>query len=111
MSSSKCELLNGLTVLFALVAFAAMFTPFLETTELVALRVLALVLTIAHVHYAVCVVQQMCDHFKINALSLTKRETDSLRQHLLRNSGPNQTDSVESHQDSSSQQSEEQSSN
>lgn len=104
MSSSKCELLNGLAVLFALVALAAVFMPFVATTELVALKLLALVLTIAHVHYAVCVVQQMCDHFKINALSLTKRETESSRQHLLKNSGINQAASG----DSVSQQSDEQ---
>lgn len=70
-------------MLFSLVALASIFTPFMASTEILALRFLALALTIAHVHYAVCVVQQMCDHFKIEALSLTRKEDDSSRQRLL----------------------------
>ena len=86
MSSSKCELVNGLTALFSLVALTSMFAPIVTSTELLALRLLAFVITVAHVHYAVCVVQQMCDHLKINALSLKKRETESFKEHLLRDS-------------------------
>lgn len=100
----------------ALVALVAMFTPIVASTEVVALRLLALILTVAHVHYAVCVVQQMCDHLKINALTLAKREPESSRQHLLRDSNTNTSSQLgllssqgNNNQDSISQQSDEQS--
>jgi ethanolaminephosphotransferase len=83
MSGTRCEIFNGFCILFSLVALAAVTTPFVASTELLALRFLALILTLAHLHYAVSVVQQMCDHFKIEALSLTRNENDSSRQRLL----------------------------
>lgn len=86
MSSTKCELINGLAITFSLVALSSLLLPFMASIELLALRLLALILTIGHIHYAVSVVQQMCDHFKINCLSLTKCEAESSRQHLLRDS-------------------------
>lgn len=86
MSSTKCEMINGLTVIFSLVATSTLLLPFMTSMELLTLRLLALLLTVGHVHYAVSVVQQMCDHFKINCLSLVKRETESSRQHLLSDS-------------------------
>lgn len=80
--------------------------PFMTSIELLSLRLLALFLTIGHVHYAICVVQQMCDHFKINCLSLTKRDTEASRQHLLRESTDSldktilsNTDTIASHDD------------
>lgn len=84
MSSTRCELINGFSVIFLLVALSTLLLPFMARMELVALRLLALTLTIAHVHYAVSVVQQMCDHFKINCLSLGKREIECSKEHLLR---------------------------
>jgi len=60
-----------------------MFAPVESSVELILLRLLALTLTLAHLHYAICVVQQMCDHFNINCLSLKKREYETSRQHLL----------------------------
>lgn len=73
MSSTRCELINGFTVAFSVVAFTSLLLPSMAANELLTLRILALVLTLGHIHYAVSVVQQLCDHFKINCLSLTKR--------------------------------------
>lgn len=52
--------------------------------ELQSLRLLALFLTLYHIHYAVSVVQQMCDYLKINCLSLGKRDSEPLRERLIR---------------------------
>lgn len=73
MSSSKSELVNGFATLFSLVALVTMVIPSMASIELLSLRVLAVITTLGHIHYAVCVIHQMCDHFKINCLSLAKR--------------------------------------
>lgn len=83
VSSSRCEIVNTLTSVFSLVALSSLFFPFMGSIELVSIRILALIMTISHIHYAVCVVQQMCDHFRINCLSLKKREVEISREHLL----------------------------
>lgn len=85
MSKTRCELFNGFVVLFSLVALFLLLLPGASSFELQTLRVLALVLTVAHIHYAVCVVQQMCSHFRINCLSTAKRQTESTKYHLLQN--------------------------
>lgn len=86
MSSTRCELINGCAITFSFVALSSILLPSMGAMELQLLRLLALVLTIGHIHYAVSVVQQMCDHFKINCLSLAKRESESSKERLLRNS-------------------------
>lgn len=73
MSSSRSELINGFATIFSLVALVLLMMPPMAMVELLTLRLLALLFTFGHIHYAVCVVHQMCDHFKINCLSLTKR--------------------------------------
>lgn len=73
MSSTECELINGFALTFSLVALPSLLLPSMAAIELLSLRLLAFCLTIGHIYYAVSVVQQMCDHFKINCLSLTKR--------------------------------------
>lgn len=75
MSKTRCEIMNGFVVLFSLVALSVLLLPGASTFEIQILRLLALVLTLAHIHYAVCVVQQMSSHFKINCFSTSKRET------------------------------------
>lgn len=89
MSGTKCELFNGLVALFAVVALCSILMPITASVELLLLRLLALALTLAHIHYAVCVIQQMCDHFNINCLSLKRRESETSRQHLLASDNPN----------------------
>ena len=93
MSSSKCELVNGLVLTFSIVASCSILLPIEGFLELMILRLLALALTIAHIHYAICVIQQMCDHLNINCLSLKKRGSETSRQHLLSNSNNSANDS------------------
>lgn len=87
--------MNALTFVFSLVALSSLFFPFMESIELISIRVLALIITLCHIHYAVCVVQQMCDHFKINCLTLKKRtDLEISRKHLLSESQNSLNDSI-----------------
>lgn len=86
MSSSKSELYNGLTVTFSVIAFCSVVMPMEASTELLLLRVLALALTLAHLHYAINVIHQMCEYLNLRCLSLRKRSTEISREHLLSNS-------------------------
>lgn len=69
MSSTRAQLVNKLLVVYALVASCAL-SGLLDARELLVLRVFAVFSTLAHVHFGVCVVRQLCEHFGIQAFSL-----------------------------------------
>jgi len=69
MSSTRAQTLNKLMLIYCSVAVMAIFGLF-GRFELWTLRALAIALTLAHIHYGVCVVRQLCGHFKIQALSI-----------------------------------------
>lgn len=73
MTSTKSETVNNFAITFSLVALSSLLFPSMAAVEQQSLRIMALAFTLGHIHYAVSVVQQLCDHFKINCLSLTKR--------------------------------------
>ena len=73
MSSTRCEALNWFLIPLALVVLGIFYIPFLKHNEVVILKYISLVFCLLHIHYGVCVVRQMCDHFKINCFSLKKR--------------------------------------
>lgn len=69
MSSTKVPLLNGLLMGYlALVAVSLL--RILGAAELLALRISAILFTLAHLHLGICVIRQLCDHFKIQPFSL-----------------------------------------
>ncbi|CAB3407084.1 unnamed protein product [Caenorhabditis bovis] len=67
MSNTMCEVYNTTLAIFLSTIALAFFQPSLE---LLILRVATVAITLVHVHYGVCVVRQLCRHFKINALSV-----------------------------------------
>jgi len=69
MSSTRVKLHNKILFLYGSVVGLSLFGTF-GKYELTILRLFAVVITIAHVHFGVCVVRQLCDHFKIQAFSL-----------------------------------------
>lgn len=69
MTQTRAERCNFLLVPYVFVAICAIF-GLLGSNELIALRLLGLLLTLAHLHYGICVVRQLCDHFGIYAFSL-----------------------------------------
>jgi hypothetical protein len=71
MTNTRCELVNVLIYPLALAAAISLLVPGLPVTaELAVVYVLTLGLTLAHLHYAVCVVIQMCGHLKIKCFQI-----------------------------------------
>ncbi|KAK6730212.1 hypothetical protein RB195_006960 [Necator americanus] len=68
MSNHRCEVMN---LLLAVYASSAGFSFFMPSMELIILRLMCLLVVVAHVHYGVCVVRQLCAHFKIHALDVS----------------------------------------
>ncbi|OQR68028.1 ethanolaminephosphotransferase 1-like [Tropilaelaps mercedesae] len=71
MTRTRCDLLNALL-------FPVVFTLFcvfqLRWNEVYCLYALTILVLVSHIHYATCVVRQMCDHFGIDCFSVKKRE-------------------------------------
>ena len=71
MTNTRCELVNVLIYPLALAAALSLLVPALpRAAELAIVYVLTLGLTLAHLHYAVCVVIQMCGHLKIKCFQI-----------------------------------------
>lgn len=70
MSNTQCELLNWLLVPLAGCVAMALLLPSLEMATLL---VMCAVANVAHIHYGVYVVQQMCEHFHIRCFTIKDR--------------------------------------
>ncbi|WKX91446.1 hypothetical protein Q1695_009910 [Nippostrongylus brasiliensis] len=68
MSNHRCEVWNALLALYTCVAGLSLLIP---SAELTLLRVSNLVIILLHSHYGICVVRQLCKHFKIHALDVS----------------------------------------
>ena len=73
MSSSRCELFNWLLLPLTLSTLGALLVD-LKENELQLLRVNAILSTLVHLHYGICIVRQMCVHFNIYCFRLGKRQ-------------------------------------
>ncbi|KAH7973986.1 hypothetical protein HPB49_008269 [Dermacentor silvarum] len=69
MTSTRCEALNLLLLPVALGVAGCLW---FQADETLVLCLLATLVALAHVHYGVCVVQQMCHHFHIHCFSLKR---------------------------------------
>ncbi|EDO31473.1 predicted protein [Nematostella vectensis] len=71
MCGEPCERFNILLYPLAAILFVV---PFLkaEGTEVTALVFYTFLVAVLHVHYGICVVNQLCDHLKIRCFSLKK---------------------------------------
>ncbi|XP_045597206.1 ethanolaminephosphotransferase 1 isoform X1 [Procambarus clarkii] len=70
MSSTRCEFINWLMLPLALSVVIVVVFPSLETATLLLMSSVA---TVAHIHYGVYVVRQMCEHFHIKCFSIKDR--------------------------------------
>ncbi|XP_050701938.1 ethanolaminephosphotransferase 1-like [Eriocheir sinensis] len=70
MSNTQCEFLNWL--LFPL-AFCLVIVVVFPSLEIATLVIMSAVATVAHIHYGVCVVRQMCEHFHIMCFTIKDR--------------------------------------
>ncbi|XP_075677435.1 ethanolaminephosphotransferase 1 isoform X2 [Dermatophagoides pteronyssinus] len=72
MSSTKCDLINWFLYPLLLSTLCAIFGSISDQQELRLLRINAIIYTVLHLHYAICIVRQMCHHFGIYCFSLDK---------------------------------------
>lgn len=74
MSSTRCQLINAFLYPLTLSMVISMIFD-LGEYELALVRANAVLFCVMHVHYGVCLVRQMCDHFQINCFSLKRAQT------------------------------------
>lgn len=74
MSSTECETINWLLYPLILSTIVSINSSITKQMELNLLRFDALILTLFHLHYAICVVRQMCFHLKIYCFTLKERK-------------------------------------
>lgn len=73
MSSARCEKINWTIYAIAGALVAVLAVEPSLANELMLLRLLAVLIAAGHLHYGICVVRQLCVHFRINCFSITKR--------------------------------------
>lgn len=74
MSGMPAELFNLLLIPLAVAVGSALLLP---RYELMTLYIYSAIILVAHLHYAICIVEELCEHFRIYAFSLAKRDPDS----------------------------------
>uniref|UniRef100_A0A914NBS5 Ethanolaminephosphotransferase n=1 Tax=Meloidogyne incognita TaxID=6306 RepID=A0A914NBS5_MELIC len=73
MSSTKVAAITTLLIVYILIVLLSLFGLF-ASFEIWVLRGSAILFTLAHIYYGCCVINQLCDHFKIQPLSLNYLE-------------------------------------
>nr|CAD2135033.1 unnamed protein product [Meloidogyne enterolobii] len=73
MSSTKVAAITTLLIVYILIVLLSLFGLF-ASFEIWVLRGSAILFTLAHINYGCCVINQLCDHFKIQPLSLNYLE-------------------------------------
>uniref|UniRef100_A0A914GRS8 Ethanolaminephosphotransferase n=1 Tax=Globodera rostochiensis TaxID=31243 RepID=A0A914GRS8_GLORO len=69
MSNTRAQTMNLLLLFYTLMAALSSFN-LLFSSELLLLRVSSILFTLAHLHFGICVIRQLCDHFNIQPFSL-----------------------------------------
>lgn len=76
MSSTRCESFNTLFYPIGLALIYVFFVSHQSHSEVRIVWALLILSVLAHVHYGVCVVQQMCQHFRIHCFTMKKPSSD-----------------------------------
>ncbi|XP_050356178.1 ethanolaminephosphotransferase 1-like isoform X1 [Nymphalis io] len=71
MSEQRCDTISWINIPLITAVVISFYLPQFEITALYVILVFAVA---AHVHYGVCVVRQMCEHFKINCFIVPKEK-------------------------------------
>lgn len=74
MTSQPAELFNLMLIPLAVAVGVSLVLP---RYELMTLYIYSALILVAHLHYAISIVEELCDHFHIYAFSLAKREADT----------------------------------
>lgn len=74
MTSQPAELFNLLLIPLAMAVGVSLLLP---RYELMTLYIYSALVLVAHLHYAISIIEELCEHFHIYAFSLAKTEPDS----------------------------------
>lgn len=83
MSNTQCELFSAILLPYSVVCLIGGFANLSKQNELILLYGLTAFVTLWHIHYGVCVVREMSQHFGIRAFSLVKPSTPPSAPHVL----------------------------
>lgn len=70
MSSTRCQAFNWFLYAPIAALFLCLNVKIFALYELEILKSLTVFLIIAHIHYGVCITQQLCGHFNINCFTI-----------------------------------------
>jgi len=73
MSSTRSEVFNWLLVPLTVCVAMVTLTNLSPLYEIYVLYAMTLLVTLAHVHYGICLVRQMCKHLNIYCFTITRR--------------------------------------
>ncbi|CAF1109930.1 unnamed protein product [Adineta ricciae] len=73
MTSTRSDGFNNLLYCFVPIQVMSVYGAFSERMEFKLLFLLNIFVILAHLHYAICVVRQICDHLNICAFKITDR--------------------------------------
>jgi len=74
MSNTRCELFSWLLIPVLGVVLSSLALPVNLELELPLLYTLTIFTVLAHIHYGVCLVRQMCRHLHVSCFKIKKRE-------------------------------------
>jgi len=74
MSNTRCELLSWLLIPVTIAVTLSLALPVELGLELPVLYSLTIFTVLAHIHYGVCVVRQMCRHLHVSCFKIKKRD-------------------------------------
>uniref|UniRef100_A0A0N5AU10 Ethanolaminephosphotransferase 1 n=1 Tax=Syphacia muris TaxID=451379 RepID=A0A0N5AU10_9BILA len=80
MSHTRAAAINNLLIFYCIAVAVSVSGILTAIAELYFLRAVAVIVTVAHLHYGICVVRQLCRHFNIYAFSLSYLDTGKRRE-------------------------------
>ncbi|EFO27982.2 CDP-alcohol phosphatidyltransferase, variant [Loa loa] len=81
MCNTRAEIFNLCLAIYSVVAITSLSGFLSVYQELIFLRLGVIIITLTHLHFGICVVRQLCKHFKIYAFSLhyLQQSSETLR--------------------------------
>ncbi|XP_026464573.1 ethanolaminephosphotransferase 1-like [Ctenocephalides felis] len=73
MTDTRCDLWNWLLLPVIIASYICTVNPLSFAQERFVLYAITVLVTVAHIHYGVCVVRQMCEHFKRDCFRVPKK--------------------------------------
>uniref|UniRef100_A0A0K2UDT7 Ethanolaminephosphotransferase 1like [Megachile rotundata] n=1 Tax=Lepeophtheirus salmonis TaxID=72036 RepID=A0A0K2UDT7_LEPSM len=92
MSNTRVELINALIIPTFVSLILVSLLP--QKGHIPLLYLLTILLTVAHIHYGVCVVRQLCEYFDIQCFKIKNRSDTDDQQRLLSSSSKDESPST-----------------